>query len=223
MFASKYRERALCAVLAWAAGVGSASAGDLSPIYRHDFDRAGDVAGWDYIKECRLSNPGSGGNPGGYIESACNQPVENGGGIYIAGADTESADFTGNYSDTIWTLSVDLRAVAGDTGTVYLRFRGRNEQGQLINGWRYRLSQSLPTSWTHFEVMFNPEWTDAQANAWGWTYDDAQGFRTLPWEQTLNRAGTAEITSFTDAEVTLGIDNVTLVQVPWDQVPRAIL
>ena len=43
----------------------AAAAEPPGPTYRSSFDRPGDLSSWSYLPSCALSNPGTGGNPGG--------------------------------------------------------------------------------------------------------------------------------------------------------------
>ena len=176
------------------------------------FDAPGDSDGFGYMPACRLENPGEGGNPGGYLQSACDEVFA---GAYLAGADTERADLTGDRRFRIWTVSVDLKAIEGTTTGVYLRFRNRSQEGWLLNGWRYRFGARLPNDWTRYEVTFDPGWTDAQARAHGWEKDFPDGAYSPSWADNMARIGTAEIRAEALEPLVIGIDNFTLIPVPW--------
>lgn len=193
-------------------GAAGAHAESEGPPILSSFDQPGDTEGFGYTTSCTIENPGEGGNPGGYLRSACEEVF---GGGYLAGADTERADLTGDRRFRIWTVSVDLKAIEGATTGVFLRFRNRSQEGWLLNGWRYRFGALLPTEWTRFEVTFDPGWTDAQARAHGWAKDFADGAFSPSWADNMARVGTAEIRVEALEPLVIGIDNFTLIPVPW--------
>jgi len=199
-------------VLAALVGASAARAEPPGPTVVASFDRPGDIEGFGYAAKCQIENPGQGGNPGGYLRSVCTELVA---GAYYAGADTERADLTGDRRFRIWTVSVDLRLFKGTPTGVFLRFRHRSQEGWLLNGWRYRFAQSLSTIWTHFEVTFDPSWTDAEARAHGWNKDFADGAFSPSWGDNMARIGTAEIRVEALQPLVVGIDNYTLIPVPW--------
>jgi hypothetical protein len=202
----------MASLLATVLGASPTRAEAAGPPVIVSFDRKDDVEGFGYGAECQIENPGEGGNPGGYLRSACAEAFA---GTFLGGADTERADLTGDRRFRIWTVSVDLKGIEGQPTGVFLRFRNRAQEGWLLNGWRYRLATSLSGDWTRYSVTFDPGWSDAEARAHGWDKDFADGAFSPSWADNMARVGTAEIRVEALEPLVVGIDNYTLVAVPW--------
>ncbi|RZL01999.1 MAG: PEP-CTERM sorting domain-containing protein [Rubrivivax sp.] len=173
--------------------------------YRETWDTAGDLAGWvGNTIDSAASNPGAGGNDGGYLETAR-------AGAFSIGADTELPAATGSFGTQIWTAQVDLIGLTGTTSDVWLRFRF---QDSTFNGWRYRLTDQLTGTWQTHAVTFDPTWTDAQAQAHGWQTDFANGAGSVSWAQTLSDVYTTEVRIDGSPALKAGIDNFSLTAVP---------
>lgn len=172
--------------------------------YNETWD-AGDLAGWQgNTIDSVVSNPGVGGNGGGYLETARS-------GAFSIGADTELPAATGSFGSQVWTARVDLIGLTGTTSDVWLRFR---YQDSSFNGWRYRLADTLTGDWQTRSVSFDPTWTDAEALAHGWQTDFANGAGSVSWAQTLSDVYTTEIRIDGTSSLKVGIDNFSLSAVP---------
>ena len=71
-------------------------------------------------------------------------------------------------------ISIDVYIPVG-TGATSLNFRVR--RGAVSNGWYYSSFGSLANDgqWHTFTAPISPTWSDAQANAAGWTTPDTIG------------------------------------------------
>jgi hypothetical protein len=173
--------------------------------YTQTWDNAGDLAGWQgNTIDSVVSNPGAGGNGGGYLETARS-------GAFSIGADTDLPAVTGSFGSQVWTAKVDLIGLTGTTSDVWLRFR---YQDSSFNGWRYRLTDTLTGSWQTQSVSFDPTWSDAEAQAHGWQTDLANGAGSVSWAQTLSDVYTTEIRIDGSSSLKAGIDNFSLSAVP---------
>jgi hypothetical protein len=175
--------------------------------YSETWDGQGNLAGWQANTiDSSVINPGAGGNPGGYLLSRRS-------GDFPIGAATEVAAATGSFAGApMWTASVDLNEFEGDAGPVWLRFRF---QDFTYNGWRYRLSDSLATdTWATYSVMFQPTWSDAEAEAAGWETDFPDGSGSVSWAMTMGDVYTTEVRFDGSRTLLVGIDNFTLAPVP---------
>ncbi|MDX1285546.1 MAG: hypothetical protein R3182_11060 [Draconibacterium sp.] len=107
---------------------------------------------------------GTGGNPGGFVM------VRGHGGISIL---NEESAFTGNYIEKQCnTISLDILVPQAlpvlDNQSHIASIRVISESA---GEWVYPLKQfnaSNTGTWQHLEVVFNPEWTNAQAETNGW-------------------------------------------------------
>ncbi|WP_041069341.1 hypothetical protein [Thiolapillus brandeum] len=114
-----------------------------------------------------VSVPAAGGNPGGYLLSAS---AVTGNPYRTIGAMNHEDRYTGDLAAAgVHRVSVDLNLLSGQSTWVRLRMRYRDFSH---NGWVYQLDGSMPVSqWRHYEVNFDPNWTDAQAIAAGWVQE----------------------------------------------------
>ncbi len=149
----------------------------------------------------------AGGNPSGYLRSR-NSVADN--PSRTIGALNREGRYTGDFAAAgVYRVSVDLNLLSGQMNWVLLRLRYHDA---TFNGWTYRLDTSLPVGqWRHYEVSFDPNWTDAQAIAAGWQQESS----TPSFQQTLSDVYTTEIRllyppSNTTAPPQLGIDNFHL-------------
>lgn len=173
--------------------------------YSETWDTGGNLAGWlGNTTDSVASNPGAGGNDGGYLETARSGP-------FPIGAITLLPAATGSFGSQAWNAKVDLVGLTGTTSDVWLRFR---YQDATFNGWRYRLTGELDSNWQTFGVSFDPTWTDVQAQANGWETDFANGSGSVSWAQTLGSVYTTEIRIDGTASLKAGIDNFSLTAVP---------
>ena len=173
--------------------------------YAETWDTPGDLAGWfPNTVDSIVTNPGAGGNGGGFLETLRAGP-------FPIGAATDLAAATGSFAGQPWTAQVDLLGLGGASSDVWLRFRF---QDATFNGWRYRLTDVLGDAWQTFSVGFDPGWTDAQAMANGWQTDLPGGFASVSWAETMGDVYTTEIRIDGNASLAAGIDNFMLAAVP---------
>ncbi len=147
----------------------------------------------------------TGGNPGGYLQSVC---TLEGNPTVSPGAITEEDRYTGNYTSAkINRVAFDLNVVSGQFEWIWLRIRYHDF---TYNGWHYPLSiKKMPIGgWVHYEVSFDPNWTDAQAMAAGWEQEN----RSSSFQETMSDVYTLEIRTYSrDVNSTrLGIDNFSI-------------
>ncbi len=151
----------------------------------------------------------SGGNPGGYLSST-SKPTGN--PANIIGALTDEDRYTGNYTAAgVNQVSFDLMLVSGQANRVVFRARYHDAH---YNGWYYRLTYTgqplrvslLPiSSWVHFDVPFNPRWSDAEAKAAGWEQEPS----CPSFSETMSDVYTIEVRLYSNdpGNTTLAIDN----------------
>ena len=154
---------------------------------------------------------GSGGNPNGWLFSSGDVS-----GTFDIGANTEKAEFTGNFNDVpIIKVSTDISFISGDFDAAWLRFRYKDSSH---NGWRYSLTTSFPSDgWHGYSVVFDPAWTDAEAYAAGWLTDHDVNPSSSPSESfalTMSDAYTAEVRLSGEGFLEAGIDNFQMIPEP---------
>jgi len=180
------------------------------PAALRDWNSGGDLAGWQASTVAStLTYVSNGGHPQGYIHTSGN------GSTMDIGADTESADFTGDLSGNRWRVSLDVRPDSGQLQSLMLRFRYLDF---TQNGWVYVFPQTPPANlWTTLSVEFDPAWTDAQALANGWQPDSALSPTAQPsqsWSTTLSDVYTTEVRLSGSLQIGTGIDNFKLERLP---------
>ena len=152
-----------------------------------------------------VSVAGSGGNPGGYLLSTSNAE---GNPSQTIGTMTEEDRYTGNYTAAkIGRVAFDLNLLSGRFEWIWLRLRYHDF---TYNGWYYPLPiKKMPYGrWLHYEVVFDPNWSDAQAKAAGWMQEQ----RSASFRDTMSDVYTLEIRLRSqDVNSTkLGIDNFAI-------------
>ncbi len=152
-----------------------------------------------------VSVASSGGHPGGYLLSASNPE---GNPSRTIGAATEEDRYTGNYTAAkIGRVAFDLNLLSGSFEWIWLRLRYHDS---TYNGWYYPLPiKKMPYGrWLHYEVVFDPNWSDAQAKAAGWKQES----NSASFRDTMSDVYTLEIRLFSmDVNSTkLGIDNFAI-------------
>ncbi len=170
--------------------------------YMEDWIGFGNLGGWSGgTAGTILSNPGAGGNPGGYlVVDRPNATAEPG---------TSAPEATGNFLGTTWTASLDLRLLDDSTiGTAALRFRYNSP---AFNGWRFLLGP-VSSDWQTFTINFDPSWSDAQAIGNGWDTDLPGGAGSVSWSQTLSDVFRTSVRLENGINpIHFGIDNFSLI------------
>jgi hypothetical protein len=148
----------------------------------------------------------TGGHPGGYLLSTS---AASGNPYHTIGAVNLENRYTGDLGAAgAYRVSVDLNLLSGQSSQVWLRMRYRDFSH---NGWVYRFDGSMPVSqWRHYEVAFNPNWTDAQATAAGWVQEST----SASFRDTMADVYSMEVRLLMPAAAVpntrLGIDNFHL-------------
>lgn len=127
----------------------------------------GTTEGWGSVGSNLFSdNPGSGGNPGGWLRGV------RGANPIFSWSTGSGGAFNGNWNTlfgTQLTLSYDL--FIEDGGSNELRMVLRNSSG--TTDWRYDWVLGTPqvnaNGWVPYSAPIDTTWTDAQAAANGWT------------------------------------------------------
>lgn len=189
----------LFAVLILMATVSVANAQDVVATWD---DAAQALAGWQGVSVGNtLAYHETEGNPGGYIEAYGNMN---------SGISSNQPDFTGNFVEKNYNrISIDIKpimvAVAACKPGVYLRYSAS------FASWKYILSNFTNTAgaWQHFDVIFNPAWTDAEAQANGWSLEEGP---LKSFAETMAHVGSVavEIKYVSNAAAYIGYDNFSL-------------
>lgn len=171
----------------------------------------GTLAGWDAATvDSVLVNPGD-------------HLVVQRQGSGVSGARTELKAATGDFSGSLWTVSVDLtRQLTPEEELLEAIFGPKPQDAWLrlrygdssFNGWRYLLTDKLDTDWTTYSVDFDPGWTDAEAGAQGWQTDLPDGSGSLSWAQTLQNVYQTSLRFELPNTRNIGVDNFSLSPVP---------
>jgi len=185
--------------------------------YSEGWDVPGDLAGWSSNTSITtVVQSSTGGNPDGYLATR-----GTGAGSFDVGALTDLSAVTGDFSGSLWTVSVDLAFFseaftgAGSFDNAWLRFR---YQDSTQNGWDYSLTNAFSADWTTFTVTFDPTWTDAEAMLNGWLPDnmsiDGGANPSQSWATTMSNVYTTEVRLSGEGDLLAGIDNFKLNAVP---------
>lgn len=161
----------------------------------------------------------TGGNPNGYLRSR-NSSTSN--PSHTIGAVNKENRYTGDFvSAGVHRISLDLNLLSGQMNWVRLRLRYHDAH---FNGWTYQLDTSMSVGqWRHYEVNFDPNWTDAQAIAAGWQQES----NTPSFRQTMSDVYHTEVRLLypppnAAAPPQLGIDNFHLHAAAGDGSIRAV-
>jgi hypothetical protein len=166
----------------------------------------GDLHGWSRnTVDAEVSNPGFGGNPGGFLLTRVSSGLP-----FPIGALTDLPAATGDFSGALWTAKFDVVGGfnADSVSDISLRFRYRDG---TFNGWQYSVASALDSNWHSYSVSFDPSWTDAEARAQGWRKDLRTGLGSVAWSETMREVFTTEIRITGSAsDYRAGIDNFSL-------------
>ncbi len=111
----------------------------------------------------------AGGNPGGFLSSLADSNVFGG----VVGADNVFQPWVGDYAAAgINFIAVDLKFFQ-TIQDPRVRFRRSISE----NGWNFVLTPtgSQSNDWEHFEINFDPTWTDKEATDNGWQQEPSTG------------------------------------------------
>jgi hypothetical protein len=148
----------------------------------------------------------TGGNPGGYLLSTS---AASGNPYRTIGAISHESRYTGDLAAAgAYRITVDLNLLSGQSSQVWLRMRYRDFSH---NGWVYQLDGAMSQgNWRHYEVNFDPAWTDAQAIAAGWVQESS----SASFRDTMADVYSMEVRLLMPAAAVpstrLGIDNFHL-------------
>ena len=160
-----------------------------------------DLGGWTgNTAGTVVTHVAAGGNPDGYLESTPGTAFP---GIF--GAQNVGPDYSGDYTAPgINTVSVDLNFFSGDYTSALLRFRS----SAADNGWAISLTNQFLNTWQSFTVVFDPTWSNAQAQANGWV----QSLPEVDFDQLWTSVFNAEIrlNGVAGSGLVAGIDNFSL-------------
>lgn len=153
------------------------------------------------------------GNLDGYLST---DNSTSGTSFGVIGAKNEAADYSGEFADGIWNISVDLSFINGDFTDSLLRFR---YQDFSHNGWYISLEDSafFDSQWQSYSISFDTTWDDATAMANGWVQETS----STSFSELWNDVYTTEVRILGSGEMVAGIDNynANLSSVP---VPAAV-
>ncbi|MBP7055403.1 MAG: hypothetical protein KBB52_00925 [Candidatus Omnitrophica bacterium] len=167
-------------------------------------DPADGLDGWDASGTGTwIEYSATGGNSGGYIKIGGNRTI---------GFKNTTADFTGNYASrgfngASFDMMVLLQQLPAYKPSLVFRY------SPSYNGWEYVLNDFTienAGTWQHFDIQFDPLWSDAEAVANGWAPVDT--YMLKPFSETLTHVDAFTIFSDYPSNVAkvLGLDNVML-------------
>jgi hypothetical protein len=162
----------------------------------------GDTNLWIGFVGTIVSTPLTGGNPDGYLEAE----KTTFGQVTVG---TESPPWTGDWVvGEIRKISIDIN-LPGGTGATLLNFRIRRDA--FSNGWYYENFGSLANDgqWHTFTAPVSPTWSDAQANAAGWTTPDTTNYYSFIETLTVMSALTFSVSNV-PADNPIGFDNADI-------------
>lgn len=172
--------------------------------YFEGFDDDGTTHGWipNTIGTDLVPLP-SGGNPGGWLQTARNFMPDN----MPIGATSELPAVSGDYAAAgITNVSFDVYYEVGQT---YLAaaFRVRF-QDPTFNGWYYPLDNDFSQGWHSYSIPLDPTMSDAEALLAGWIQEDP----AIGFAQTLSNVYHPEIRidGFPGVQLFAAIDNFRL-------------
>ena len=163
----------------------------------------GDIDGWTAnTTMTTVMGVPAGGNPGGFLSSQADSDQFGG----VVGTLNGNEPWVGNFAAAgIGFFSVDLKFFQTLQNP---RLRVRRSSGE--NGWHFVL---IPTgnqsnNWQHFEINFDPTWSDQEAMDNGWVQESGTGSFSQVWSDVLRFEIRAD--DATENIEALGVDNVTI-------------
>lgn len=149
---------ATAALLAVAAAPAQAAA-----VYAEHWHGGDSTEGWvSNSGQADLFPSATEGLPPGSITSVFMAP--DGSPQKVVGAASGALPLRGSFYGHRWQVSFDALRVHGMATELSLRYRLYDTPG----GWRLPLPLPDMGDWTHYEVLFDPAWTDDEAMAAGW-------------------------------------------------------
>ncbi|HIJ78914.1 MAG: hypothetical protein OEY01_07575 [Desulfobulbaceae bacterium] len=148
-------------------------------------DPAAGLAGWEKGSSITFTEyHDSGGNPGGHVRAY---------GNLTTGLLNKQPEFTGNYIEKNYNnisldIMVNLQQLPNFKPAITLRY------SPSFAGWNYELADFTINAgvWQHFEVYFDPAWSDAEAQAHGWSLSPGP---TKSFQETLAHVWAVSVTS----------------------------
>ena len=166
--------------------------------------------------ETTVGHSVAGGNPGGYMttDNLLSASIFN-----VIGATNTGADYSGVFTDGLWTISVDMSFVNGDFTDSWLRYRF---QDSTANGWHISLEDTnfFDSTWQSYSVTFDTTWDDATAMANGWVKEaDGSLTPTPSFSGLWDNVYTSEVRILGGPRMVAGIDNYKASVIP---IPAAV-
>ena len=160
-----------------------------------------DVGGWiQNTIGTTVSHQAAGGNPNGFALSRAGTAFPT-----AIGAQNQTAPYAGDYAAAgIDTVILDLNFISGSFSSALLRFRSSGAN----NGWSVMLTDVFNNEWQSYTVVFDPNWTNAQAQANGWTRSAPElDFADL-WRNVFS--ANIRLSGLSSTPLVAGIDNFSL-------------
>ena len=188
----------------------------VADFVNEDWDDS-DLGGWQMITNDQfievLDSGGAGG--GGFLHTYQTTSVYD-----ISGAIQRFAPYVGDYGELGYiAVRCDIKFFAGDVDEVFLRVRYL-DSGH--NGWILPLTSDFTIgTWHHCSFEFDPDWSDGEAMAAGWS----QQANTPSFQETMANVYTVEVRVEGTGTLEVGLDNFQLdddlvgtASFSWDQV-----
>jgi hypothetical protein len=166
--------------------------------------------------ETTVGHSVAGGNPGGYMTT---NNLSSSSTFNVIGATNTGADYSGVFTDGLWTISVDMSFVSGNFTDSWLRYRF---QDPTANGWHISLEDTnfFNSTWQSYSVTFDTTWNDATAMANGWVKEaDGTLTPTPSFSGLWDDVYTSEVRILGGPRMVAGIDNYKASVVP---IPAAV-
>ena len=163
---------------------------------------SGDLNLWGGFAFTDVSAPLAGGNPGGFLEAEKSS-------FGMVSVGNESPPWSGDWvAGEIRKISIDIN-LPGGTGATILNFRIRRDA--VSNGCYYSSFGSLANDglWHTFSAPVSPTWSDAQANAAGWTTPDTTTYYSFIETLTVMSVLTFSVSNV-PADNPIGFDNASI-------------
>lgn len=182
--------------------VGTAAGAIPGTLATFDVDAEGFVGSTIATTQIHLA---ADGNPDGFVQIRKDLLT----GFDIGTRNSVTPGFLGDYATAgIHGAGFDLNVFNTSLDEAHLRFRRAVDE----NGWYYDFGPVTPdgNAWGQYDVVFDPTWDDATAQANGWTQESA----SPSFADLFANIGWIEVRVINEGSNIVGVDNVRIVPEP---------